>query len=196
MSSNDTHNNSRSNSPSAVASQPSEASQCCANCKSTDDWMQSSWCHRCGWYPASIQCIAVDPVDAQVIEEKPPEWYEIIPPWAWVVGAGEVGLIVLSIFAQITTQVETGERGRWALIQLFIGFCSLLVGQAWASMYAVMKSSDFGPADIFFRPFTIWGPSRRILPKSAPRLAMALWGATAVLAGGQGHWRHQLQRAS
>jgi hypothetical protein len=180
MSSNDTHDNSQSNSPATVAPQSQKSGQGCANCESTDDWGHSSWCPRCGWYPALNTCVEVDPVEDEVEQEQPLEWYEIIPLWGWGVGAGEVALIVLSIFARITTDTVSGERGHWALIQLFIGFCALMAGQAWAYMYAVMKSSDFGPADIFFQPLAIWGPSNRILPKSVPRLAMALWGATAA----------------
>lgn len=180
MSSNDTHNNPQSNSHAAVAPQSPKTGQGCANCESTADWGQSSYCPRCGWYPALNTCVEVDPVDDDVEQEQPLEWYEVIPVWGWVVGSGEVALIVLSIFARITTDTVSGERGYWALTQLFVGVCSLMVGQAWAYMYAVMKSSDYGPADIFFQPLAIWGPSNRILPKSAPRLAMAVWGATAA----------------
>lgn len=180
MSSNDSHNNSQSNSQSAVAPQAPKTGQGCANCESTDDWGHSSWCPRCGWYPALNTCVEVDSAEEDVQQEQPLEWYEVIPGWAWVVGAGEVALIVLSILGRVTTDTVSGERGHWALIQLFVGFCSLMVGQAWAYMFAVMKSSDFGPTDIFFQPLAIWGPSNRILPKSAPRLALAIWGATAA----------------
>ena len=181
MSSNDSPSTPETNSSSAVAASNESGGPGCANCGSTEDWGHSSWCPRCGWYPALNTCVAVDPVEEDVQPEKPPEWYEVIPPWGWVLGVGEVALICFSIFARITTTIETGERGRWAVIQLFLGFCLFAVGQAWAYLYAVMKSSDFGPADIFFKPFAIWGPSNRLLPKTAPRLWMAVWGASAVL---------------
>ncbi len=123
----------------------------------------------------------VDTPPEEVVEEKPPEWWEIIPAWAWVVGAGVVGLVCWSIFARVTTPVNTGMRGKIALVQLFLGFCIFLGGHIWAFLYAIMKSADFGPIDVITKPFALWGPSNRILPKSAPRLAMAIWGLAAIL---------------
>lgn len=154
----------------------------CSNCGSEADWGHSSWCPRCGWYPALNTCVEVDPIeDEAAAPEKPPEWWEVIPMWAWLLGIGEVGLICLSVFARITMPLETGERARWALIQLFIGAVAFLAGHAWAFFYAVMKTSDFGLLDIISRPLAIWKPSNVILPKSFPRLAMAVWGLSAVL---------------
>ncbi len=153
----------------------------CTNCGSTADWGHSSWCPRCGWYPQLNTCVEVDPPEEEMQEEKPLEWWEVVPMWAWILGFGEVGLIVLSIFARMTTSINTGARPRWALTQLFIGFCVFAVGQAWAFLYAVTKSADFSPVDLITKPFAIWGPSNRLLPKSFPRLGMAVWGLTAML---------------
>ena len=153
----------------------------CANCGSTDDWGHSSWCPRCGWYPALNTCVEVDPVEEDVDENAPPpQWWQVIPLWGWVLGAGIVGLVSLSVFARVTTSVQNGDRGVWTLIQLTLGVCAFGAGQIWAYLHAVMKSSDFGPMDIITQPIAIWSPSTRQLPKSFPRLVLAIWGLTAA----------------
>jgi len=188
MSLNENNDASQNNAAAAVAPETEQqksgsAGEGCPNCSSTESWGHSSWCPRCGWYPAINACVEVDPIEETDSNEKPPEWYEIVPLWVWALAGGDVVLFVLSIYLRVTTNLETGERGNWALTQIAIGFIAFAIGHVWAYVYAVTKSADYGPGDIFMQPIGLWRPTRAALPQSFPRVGLAVWGGTAMAFG-------------
>lgn len=160
----------------ATYSQPT-----CSECGTHEPWGLSSWCPKCGYYPALGKCVGQPDLPAGAEEKPQPQTiWELIPEWAWVLGLGVIGSIGLSIAGRFLTQ-NPAELCLWTLTQASAGALMFLIGQFIAYLYAVSKSAEFGILSIVLNPFKIWRPTISRFPEGAWKLDIAVWGLTLTV---------------
>jgi len=156
------------------------AAEACPNCGSTEPWGGASWCPECGFYPKLNKCVGGGCAEAK-IDQEPAKLIDLFPPWTWVLGGGMAAIIVFSIIVRTSLGAEHPQRGLIALSQFIVGLIVLLVAQGAAFMKAVSMGSEFGPPDIFMKPFEIWKYSVQDLPKSAKKFWLMGWSLTIAI---------------
>ncbi|MCA9016306.1 MAG: hypothetical protein KDA77_13320 [Planctomycetaceae bacterium] len=159
----------------------SQAKPTCSECGTYEPWGLSSWCPRCGYYPALGKCVGQVELRDQVEEKPQPETiWELIPEWGWILGFGTIGAIGLSIGGRFYC-TSAAELCLWTLTQATVGFLMFILGHMIAYLNAVSKSVEFGILSLFLTPLKIWAPTIRRLPAGAWKLDMAIWGLTLVV---------------
>lgn len=155
----------------------------CGKCGSTEPWGMSSWCPKCGFYPAIGSCVgavAEETASETAVPDSRAAWQRI-PLWAWVLGGGVIAVWIISMAGRLLTMDGGPWRCVWALTQITIGLTLFGVGHIAAYLYAAIKSAKFGPMAVVFNPIEIWEWTFRRLPQFAWRIWLAAWGATAVV---------------
>jgi hypothetical protein len=167
----------------AVAQELTQAAKPgCPQCGSTEPWGLASWCPRCGYYPALGKQVGPLPpaVDESEATAAPPLW-TLVPRWGWILGAGVVAIIAVSIVGRLCTPDDSWARTYWALGQIVVGLVTCCVAHAWSYMVAITKTDRFGVFDIFLKPGAIWGTTLQRLPQTVRQLWLGSWGLSAVL---------------
>ncbi|QDT30748.1 hypothetical protein Enr10x_61160 [Gimesia panareensis] len=161
--------------------QSSQSQPTCSECGTHEPWGLSSWCPKCGYYPALGKCVGQPEPQADEEEKPQPQTiWELIPEWGWILGLGVIGSIGLSIAGRFLTQ-NPAELCLWTLTQATAGFLMLVIGQFIAYLYAVSKSVEFGILSIILNPFKIWRPTIARFPEGAWKLDMTVWGLTLTV---------------
>ena len=151
----------------------------CENCGATESWGFTSWCPRCGYYPAFKTCVDTGPRQDEPAEAI--SLVKLIPAWMWVLGAGIVGIFVISLAARVVLSPESGSRLFWMIAQITICLSAALVGQFAAFLSGAPGSDKASAFDVFLKPFEIWKPSIRRLPENAWCVWCVGWGLWGVL---------------
>lgn len=157
----------------------------CKQCGSTEPWGRSSWCPRCGYYPAIGACVDAVAAETAKSAEAPDTraTWQRIPRWAYVLAGGVIAVWVISMVGRFVTTDGGPWRCVWAIAEIVIGLTLFTVGHTAAYLYAAIKSEKLGPMAVVFNPIELWEWTFRILPKSVWRLWLAAWGATGVVCG-------------
>lgn len=163
-----------------TAAPPNSKTTTCPSCGSDEPWGFASWCPRCGYYPA-LKMNVNSPDLPQHSQGDPPGLLQSIPVWGYVLGGGVLAILAISLFGRLATEPDGPGRFLWALAQVAIGMMIVVVVQGVAYMHASSTTDRFGPFDIFMKPLEIWQPTFALLPTSASRVCVAVWGITAIL---------------
>lgn len=159
----------------------SQAKPTCSECGTYEPWGLSSWCPKCGYYPALGKCVGQTELEDQVeIKPQPQTVWEIIPEWGWILGFGTIAAIGLSIGARYYCS-SAAELCLWTITQATVGFLMFMIAHMIVYLNAVSKSVEFGILSIFLTPLKIWGPTVRRFPAGAWKLDMAVWGLTLFI---------------
>ena len=159
----------------------SQAKPTCSECGTYEPWGLSSWCPKCGYYPALGKCVGQVEVQTEVEDKPQPQTiWELIPEWGWILGFGTIAAIGLSIGGRYYCS-NAAELCLWTLTQATVGFLMFMIAHMIAYLNAVSKSVEFGILSIFLTPLKIWGPTIRRFPAGAWKLDMAIWGLTLVI---------------
>lgn len=161
--------------------QNSQPKPTCTECGTYEPWGLSSWCPKCGYYPALGKCVGqVELQEQQDLKPEPQTIWEIIPAWGWVLGAGAIAVVGLSIGARFYCS-SAAELCLWTLTQATIGFLMFMIAHMIVYLNAVSRSVEFGILSIIMSPLKIWRPTVMKFPAGAWKLDMAVWGVTAVI---------------
>lgn len=160
----------------------------CPRCHTTQDWGQSSWCPNCSFYPvvdgsSGGQSSWADtlpdlPADEQIDDRSA---LESIPVWFWGMLAGIVGVTGFSMTIRMMFPDEDSPRGSIALVQLSVGFISMMVAHGVASRYALKSDRRLNFNDVLLSWFNVWQPTIADLPGTCRRVLGMVWGGFAVL---------------
>lgn len=159
----------------------SNAQPTCPECGTHEPWGLSSWCPKCGYYPALGKCVGQPELQADTEEKPQPQTiWELIPEWGWILGLGVIGALGLSVAGRLLTQ-NPAELCLWTITQATLGFLMFLIGHSIAYLYAVSKSAEFGILSIVLNPLKIWRPTISRFPAGAWKLDLAVWGLTLTV---------------
>jgi len=162
-------------------SQSSQSQPGCPECGTQEPWGLSSWCPKCGYYPALGKCVGQPEQQADVETKSEPQTiWELIPEWGWVLALGVIGALGLSVAGRFLTQ-NPAELCLWTLTQASVGALMFLIGHCIAYLYAISKSVEFGMLSIVLNPFKIWRPTISRFPAGVWKLDMAVWGVTLTV---------------
>jgi len=150
----------------------------CPHCGSAEPWGCSSWCPQCGFYPMFGKCVETGP-HRNAPEEL--DFFKLVPPWAWILGAGIAAIVVLSFSASMVIKERAGLRLLWALAQCGLGAIAASIAHFSAYLSAIVDSDRFTPFDFIMKPVDIWKTVAKALPKVAWRFWALSWGVTASL---------------
>ncbi len=150
----------------------------CKNCGRTEPWTETEWCPTCGYSERFGRTFDLGQ-QSEDWDPEPTDLSDAIAPWVRILGAGVVALFLVGIAVRFT--LPTSTRAVWTMFQVLAGLLLFATGHLAAYMAAVSESDKFGPVDLFMKPFGIWRPTTRDLPKNAWRIWCAGWGVTAVL---------------
>jgi|GEM_PF-5630913 len=161
----------------------------CPRCRATEKWGMSSWCPKCGYYPAvdgkrdNGSSWADELTTPQVEEDNSSEdegLLSAVPPWMWTMIMGVCGIVGMSLFVKSTFDDLETSPGAWAWAQLIAGMVSLLTAHGLAAKFAMSKDRRLNFGDVILAWPAIWQPTISILPQGNLRISSAIWGATAV----------------
>jgi hypothetical protein len=167
---------------------------CCEKCGAPMKAGTVTICRSCGWYASLGRCVEVDPnwetednaANSQTSKPTPTShigvWLRLLPPWAWVVIASVLAVIVESIVVRVVTPHEIGGlRTRWSVIQLFAGVAAFLGCHIFNFLQQVAEDSDVGVLDVVMRPIKLWLRTMRYLPTKLWLVDTAACGLTAAV---------------
>jgi hypothetical protein len=146
------------------------------------------WCSQCG-YCHSIEeesKTLPDPTPKPVTSAKPSplgvmEFGQLmskLPSWVWVMIAGLLTVIGLSVAADELLPEVCLARALWSVLQMVLGFCGLVGAQLWAVLRYGSEDDKLGAKDIIL-PGAVW----RVVIRRLPGSRVALWGGTWCLTG-------------
>jgi hypothetical protein len=162
----------------------------CPRCRATEKWGMSSWCPKCGYYPAvdgkrDNGSSWADELTAPQTEEDTSSEDEgllsAVPPWMWQMMLGVCGIVGMSLFVKATFDGMEQSPGAWAWAQLIAGMVSLVTAHGLASKFAMSKDRRLNFGDVILAWPSIWQPTVSILPVGNLRICSAIWGATAAV---------------
>jgi hypothetical protein len=167
---------------SAVLTQmaPSKALEPCPKCGAAMPDEAMPWCRSCGFYPKLGTYF--DPDHVQEAEQSSGSVVKQIPQWAYVLAGGVVVLIVSSLMVRFTTHPLSPMRFYWAMGQICVGLTAFTAAHMICFMFASTEDATIGLMDPILRPLAVWKPSFRALPGSFRRVAIGVWGLSAVFA--------------
>jgi serine/threonine protein kinase len=108
------------------------------------------------------------------------------PAWAWVLLAGIVAALALSIVPYKLFDESSRMRLYWAEVQFIVGLLAFFVGHMWVVMLLVKDHSHVG----LFSP-QLWRLAAERLPATRWQVNLGSWGMTGALGGlilGTGYW--------
>lgn len=153
----------------------------CPECGTHEPWGLSSWCPKCGYYPALGKCVGQPEMqEEESAKPQPQTIWELIPEWGWVLAIGTIGALGLSVAGRFLTTDPT-ELCLWTLTQATIGCLMFLIGHFVVYLNAVSKSVEFGILSIVLTPLKIWRPTINRFPEGAWKIDMAVWGLTLTV---------------
>ena len=106
---------------------------------------------------------------------------ESIPAWFWAMLGGIVGIAGFSVYIRLNYPEETGPRGTIALVQLSLGFVSMIVAHLISSKYAMKHDRRMNFNDVLLSWFNVWQPTISALPNTCKRVWAFVWGAVGIL---------------
>ena len=107
------------------------------------------------------------------------DFLKLVPPWAWILGAGVAGIVALSFLASMVIENRAGLRLLCALAQFSLGAIAASIAHFSAYLTAAVNSDRITPFDFIMKPVDIWKPAAKTLPKVAWRFWALGWGVTA-----------------
>lgn len=141
-------------------------------------------CKRCGFYEKLGICVDLDPKEREGVEvQLKPEathWWQLVPYWAWIVGAGALAIIGESVAALFVTERGSTARTVWSLTQLFVGAGVFVTVHLVTYLYAIMEDDRLQVLDVILKPLAVWGRTINSLPATWPRVAAGVWGWLAA----------------
>lgn len=129
-------------------------------------------CSACGWYASIGGYVEIDQSweascgpDA---EQQPPGEDEkfTVPTWAVTLGSVVLGVILLSIFARVTTPASSVARTSWSLTQLAVGGLAFALCHFVCFSRLMSVKADTGLLDIILSPHKCWINAWDDLPDS------------------------------
>jgi len=141
-------------------------------------------CKRCGFYEKLGICVDLDPAEREgtPVELKPEatHWWQLVPFWAWIVGAGAIAIIGESVAARFVTEPGSTGRAVWALTQLFVGGGVFVTMHLVTYLYAIMEDDRLQVLDVLLKPLAVWERTINSLPATWKRVAVGVWGFLAA----------------
>jgi hypothetical protein len=150
------------------------------------------WCSECG-YCHSLEeegKTLPDPDEKPETAAKPSplgvmefgQLMQKLPSWVWIMIAGLVTVIGLSIAANMLLPDVCLARALWSALQMVLGFCGLVGVQLWAVLRYGSEDDKLGAKDIVL-PGGVWRVVIRRLPASRGALWVGTWCLTAIICG-------------
>jgi hypothetical protein len=170
------------------------AGPCCDKCGAAAGADGLVICPHCGWYASLNTFVEVDlafekasgaGAETATAEQLPQKshfrvWYELVPPWGWVIIASVLGVVIESVLARFITPAGSSLRTTWSLTQLALGV--LLAAGCHIFNFVVLAAddADFGVMDILLKPLKLWIHAARELPTRLWVANTAACGVTAA----------------
>lgn len=149
----------------------------CSHCGTTEDWNKSAFCPQCGFYPTLGRVVDCPEVAEEELVEN---WWELIPTWAWVLGGGVVGLLVVNVLVRLLVPHQIG-RTIFSFGELWIGLMVFGVSHFQAYYSSISKSDTLTPLDLLVKPGKVWQPTMRELPETRRRVWLGGWSLAAMI---------------
>jgi hypothetical protein len=141
-------------------------------------------CKRCGFYEKLGICVDLDPAEredaALQLKPEPTHWWQLVPFWAWIVGAGALAIVGESVAARFLTEPGSTARTVWSLTQLFVGFGVFVTVHLVTYLYAIMEDDRLQMLDVILKPLAVWERTINSLPGTWKRVAAGVWGWLAA----------------
>jgi len=157
------------------------AEDTCPECGKPGLGKKEEWCTGCGFYPRLGIQIEVDP-DPEEVTPSPETAIDVLkqtPMWVPVLIGGLLVLTLMSVAVRLLVPVDNMARPIWAISQYLLGTLLFVVVHIIAYLYAIIEDSTLSIADIFLRPFKVWGPTFNALPGTSRRVCLGAWGWAA-----------------
>lgn len=166
-----------------------EATPSCPRCGSAEKWGMSSWCPKCGYYPAvdgkrdngtswadelKVEAPAEESEDDQSL-------LSAVPPWMWVMVVGICFIVAVSFMAKSMYDDAEESPGAWAWTQLLAGVAAVAIAHGLSARYAMSRDRRINFGDVLLAWPSIWHPTISILPDGNLRICSLAWGMTAAL---------------
>jgi hypothetical protein len=149
-------------------------------------------CRSCGWYARLGMYVDVNPQweeeedeDGQPVVQPPPShlrvWLGLLPPWAWILIASVVVVIIESVVARLVTPTDSRVRTIWSLVQLGSGALVFVGFHMFNFLTVAADDADMGVIDLVLKPFKTWTRTFRGLPARLWVVDAAACGLTAAV---------------
>ena len=170
----------------APASARTATTRTCSECGAEEDWGRSSWCPSCGYYPLAGKRVEFGLTEEQKKagvkgDEPQPTFLQLVPVWAWVLGAGCIAILVVSVWATLTLPSEGPTRVRWMISQALLSIAAVGTAHVAAFIFALPKNEKLGPFDLFLKPIDLWKPTFAALPSQPWKPWCLGWGGVGLL---------------
>lgn len=156
----------------------------CPHCGAARPDSHQLICKRCGFYEKLGICVDLDPTEREggEVQAKPEatHWWQLVPLWAWIVGAGALAIIGESTAALFLTERGSAARTIWSLSQLIVGAGVLVTVHLVTYLYAIMEDDRLQVLDVILKPLAVWSRTINGLPGTWPRVAAGAWGWLAA----------------
>jgi hypothetical protein len=152
-----------------------------------------SWCRRCGYYAVLGACVELAPWEKETDQSataggqakaKPADSLIAVlkaaPAWLWGIAGMTVAILAASLSSKIVTSPGS-LRALWGGAQFLIGLLAFLLAHLLAFVYAVSHLDSCALLDIVLRPFSIWSPIVRELPRRLWQVGAAVGGLVAMI---------------
>lgn len=158
----------------------------CPRCTAVENWGQSSWCPRCGYYPmlddnrkdgtSWSDALLKDRAAAAHTSSE-----TAFGPWVYGMLGGMAAIFAVTIGAKFVLADLEIPAGKWSWPQSGIGLAMMVVAHCFATRYAMKNDRRLNLFDAAICWVPIWQPTLFALPKGWLRVSMVLWGLTMVL---------------
>jgi len=166
---------------------PNRSVTICPQCRGAEDWQGASWCPDCGYYPPVDATVSMDsPLEYEVpdtgfdVGELDADFFNSIPGWARVMGAGIMGILTIGLIVTLAFP-ESPERGFIALAMLAAGIITVFTAHTLAVRQALREDSRIRVVDAFISWMIVWQPTFRELPETIRRVCAFAWGVTMIV---------------
>jgi hypothetical protein len=157
------------------------------------------WCAKCGY------CRSLEAESRTVLEAAQParaasplgaaefgNLVQRLPRWSWILGAGAIVVVLLSVAANQAMPEECLPRALWGTFELLFGLLCILTAQVWSLFILAPDDDKLGSKDIVFAT-RLWALTFRRLPEMRRQVWLGGWGASAALSaafivGGFSYW--------
>ncbi|QDT36733.1 ATP dependent DNA ligase [Stratiformator vulcanicus] len=154
----------------------------CPGCRSHESWGSSSFCPRCGYYPALDSQVDLSGEQEGLEDDTPLSIWTVIPSYAWLALFGAAFIFLVSGLAAALWPIDSPVRATWSLAQTALGSVLLLSFHVAAYIHACRRSDRFGALDLLLSPFGIWKETLTRLPDGVWRFWGAVWSLMAIIA--------------
>jgi hypothetical protein len=115
-----------------------------------------------------------------------------LPRWVWVLAAGTVVIVLISLASKFILPPECLGRALWSTSQLAIGLLGLIAAQVWALINIAPEDDRLGAKDVILAT-RLWSLTFKRLPQMARQVWVGAWSASAMicavlLVGGLSYW--------